>query len=288
MKINLNRIFFPVRKVSKNNTLNLGGKLTAAILSIVAVLGISCLVGVLEFRRMSNYVNSRISENVDGINLASHLNVALDEYNNCMLRAVGGLVSGQTDSTGRISLIASESVSFDPTPYKQEMDALIVLIQTKDLPNFSTVKASYKLYMEESLNFDSANFIVARDWYYNTLQPLYGAVGVNIDAMNKAIQTELQQNSVSFDEGFRRSVMPTLVSLVIAIVMCLLLLFFILSYYVKPLDKMLRGLDAYSASHHPYKNAFDGDDELQRLNTGITELVDENILLRKKISGRPQ
>ena len=62
-----------------------------------------------------------------------------------------------------------------------------------------------------------------------------------------------------------------------------LLLFFLLAYYVNPIYKMLNGLTNYRSFGSKYSYTFDGDDQLSELNEGITEVVGENIQLRKRI-----
>ena len=54
-------------------------------------------------------------------------------------------------------------------------------------------------------------------------------------------------------------------------------------YYVKPLYKMLDGIDNYLSYNRKYNYTFDGDDQLSELNAGISELIDENRQLRRRI-----
>ena len=63
----------------------------------------------------------------------------------------------------------------------------------------------------------------------------------------------------------------------------LLLLFFLMAYYVNPIYKMLSGLKNYRSLGSKYSFTFDGDDQLCELNEGITEVVGENIQMRKRI-----
>ncbi len=67
------------------------------------------------------------------------------------------------------------------------------------------------------------------------------------------------------------------------VILVLLLMFFITTYYVDPLGRMLKGLDDYRSIGRKYENAFDGDDQLAELNEGITELAEENRQLRRRI-----
>jgi hypothetical protein len=62
-----------------------------------------------------------------------------------------------------------------------------------------------------------------------------------------------------------------------------MLLFFMLSYYVNPLYKMLDSLDGFRSFDKIYTYTFEGDDELVRLNEGITEVTSENLKLRRRL-----
>ena len=59
--------------------------------------------------------------------------------------------------------------------------------------------------------------------------------------------------------------------------------FFITSFYVNPLNKMLEGLDEYRSMGRRYSYSFEGDDQLAELNEGITELTEENRQYRRRI-----
>ncbi len=63
----------------------------------------------------------------------------------------------------------------------------------------------------------------------------------------------------------------------------LMLLFFMLAYYVKPLYRMLDALNAYRLSDKKYTVRFEGDDQLAELNDGISEIAGENQQLRRRI-----
>ena len=59
--------------------------------------------------------------------------------------------------------------------------------------------------------------------------------------------------------------------------------YFILSYYVHPIYKMLNSLDAYSKMGRLNNCTFEGDDQLAELNDSITDLAEENLTLRKRL-----
>jgi hypothetical protein len=56
-----------------------------------------------------------------------------------------------------------------------------------------------------------------------------------------------------------------------------------MSYYVKPIYRISDGIDSYRASSRRHVYEFDGDDQLANINSGVTELIEENIELKKRI-----
>ena len=94
---------------------------------------------------------------------------------------------------------------------------------------------------------------------------------------------DLQANSEDFDQGFIRSMMPVVASVAVGVLLVILLMFFIISYYVNPLNRMLEGLDDYRSMSRRYSYTFEGDDQLVELNEGITELTEENRQYRRRI-----
>jgi hypothetical protein len=60
--------------------------------------------------------------------------------------------------------------------------------------------------------------------------------------------------------------------------------FFINVYYVKPVYKMLDELDNHLRFNRKYSLTFDGDDELAGLNKGITDIVEDNRVLKQRIA----
>ena len=98
---------------------------------------------------------------------------------------------------------------------------------------------------------------------------------VNRDA--SAIHDDL--NSVYY-----RSLIPGIVTMGVGILLVLMLLFFLLSFYVNPIYKMLDSLKAYRTNDKKYNYRFDGDDQLAELNEDITELANENQMLRQRIT----
>lgn len=264
------------KKVRGKLHMGMASKLIAAISSIIAILLVSGVISILEFRRMSNYVSDRISDNIACMNMSSDLAVALDEYNLKILSSVG-----KADSI-KISGI-------NPADYLGVTDSLVWQMVEKRLPYADSLVAAYSRYKACSFQLDDvivSDFVDTRDWFFTVLQPEYNYMRMWQDKVNLGIHDALRDNSVSFDESFYRSIMPGVVSVAVGILLVILLLFFILVYYVRPLDKMLRALDSFRRYSHPYNVVFEGDDQLQELNGNISEMAAEISIVKKKLRER--
>ena len=97
------------------------------------------------------------------------------------------------------------------------------------------------------------------------------------------LTVQFSEMSVTTNEFFR-SFIPSMVAVGVGILLILLLLFYIIVFYVRPLDKRVRNLNSYKSFNKKYTYSFDGDDQLSELNDSISELINENQMQRRRIS----
>ena len=71
------------------------GKLIASLLSIAAVLLVSCIISVMEYSRMSDYVSGLIADDISSINVANKLSEMSNTYNLDILALIGEGVSSK-------------------------------------------------------------------------------------------------------------------------------------------------------------------------------------------------
>ncbi|MBR1490536.1 MAG: hypothetical protein IJ611_07485 [Bacteroidales bacterium] len=254
--------------------LSLKTKMVLALSAIVVVLVLSSIISILEYRRMSNYVSEMIAEDINSINVAQRLANVTDNYNLQILTVIGD------ESLNSLP-------DFDQKKFVFYCDSLRSSFTEKQMmPITDSVLYSFSAYMLTSLELEQvlqSDFIDSRTWYFERLQPFFNRLRSDIDRLSQAMYDDLQQNSLDFDRGFYRSIVPGFVAVSVGVILVLLLMFFITTYYVDPLGRMLKGLDDYRSIGRKYENAFDGDDQLAELNEGITELAEENRQLRRRI-----
>ena len=254
--------------------LTLKTKMVLSLSAIAVVLIVSGIISIVEYRRMSNYVSDMIAEDINSINVAQKLAAVTDDYNLQILTVIGD------DSVNSLP-------DFDQQGFVSYCDSLRSIFSVENvLPLTDSVLYSYSAYMLTSLELEQvvkSDFIDSRTWYFERLQPSFNRLSGDIDRLSQAMYDDLKANSEEFDSGFHRSIVPVVVAVTVGVLLVLLLMFFIISYYVNPLNKMLEGLDDYRSLGRRDSYSFDGDDQLTELNEGITELTEENRQYRRRI-----
>ena len=249
-------------------------KLFFSLGSLAMILLLSSVISILEYRRMSDYVSDLIASNIKSINLSQKLAHITQEYNDQMLAVVV-----QND----ISLMPDFNLAY----FNAQSDSLRGSFTSgKMLPKVDSVVMSFDAFMKTSLKFDEvflADTVNTGEWFFGSLQPRYTKLRQDLTSLNEVIHEELRNNSADFDAGFYRSIIPGVVSVGAGLLLILLLLYFTMVYYVRPICRMSDGLDAYRLSSRRYLYEFDGDDQLANINAGLTEIIDENVELKRRV-----
>ncbi|MGN0190483.1 MAG: hypothetical protein ACI39U_02390 [Candidatus Cryptobacteroides sp.] len=243
--------------------------------SIAAILLLSSIISVLEYRRMSNYVSDLIASNINSLNLSQRLATITDNYNLQILALIG-------DETTNIL------PKLDRELFLDHCDSLKQSLKLPGaLPLADSVAYAYSAYMLTSLelqNVISSDFIDSRQWYFERLQPRFNILRQHLEKLNEAIYRDLEYNSETFQESFYRSIVPGVVSVAAGLMLVLLLLYFFLSYFVNPVSKISEGIFAYlsGGKRFSYTDS-EGDDEVSDLGRSVEELTEENIDLKRRI-----
>ena len=249
-------------------------KLFFSLGSLAMILLLSSVISILEYRRMSDYVSELIASNIKSINLSQKLADITQEYNDQMLAVVV-----QND----ISLMPD----FNLTYFNAQSDSLrSSFTSSKMLPKVDSEVMSFDAFMKTSLKFDEvflADSVDTGEWFFGSLQPRYTKLRQDLNSLNEVIHEELRDNSADFDAGFYRSIIPGVVSVGAGLLLILLLLYFTMVYYVRPIYRMSDGVDSYRVSGRRYIYEFDGDDQLANINSGLTEIIEENVELKRRL-----
>ena len=249
-------------------------KLFFSLGSLAAILLLSGFISIVEYRRMSDYVSELIASNIKSITLSQRLADITEEYNHQMLAVV---------VLNDISIMPE----FNLEDFNNQADSLKNSITSEhSIPMVDSVTTSFNTFMNTSIRFDEvflADSLDTGEWFFGTLQPCYNKFRHDMGVLNDSIHEELRHNSSDFDAGFYRSIIPGVVSVGAGLILIMLLFYFIMSYYVNPIYKIAAGVDNYRLSGRKHNYVMDGDDQLADINAGVTELIEENIELKRRI-----
>ena len=264
-----------LRNIFKNPIkLSLKQKMILSLSAIAVILLTSSIISVIEYKIMSTYVSDQIADNIHSINMAQELAESSNDYNLDILAVIG-----DDDLSSLPDFNQQEFVSHCDSLRDSFADVRKVRLA-------DSVLYAWSAYMLTSLELPEvlkSDFIDSRPWYFDRLQPRYNRLNAAIDRMSGEIYSDLKKNSSNFDSGFYRSIVPGIVAVGVGLLLVLMLLFFILSYYVNPIYKMVDGLENFRSYNKRYNYTFDGDDQLSELNRGISEITEENRELRRRL-----
>lgn len=264
---------FNIRK-RKERKPSMSRKLFFSLGSLAMILLLSSVISILEYRRMSDYVSELIAANIKSINLSQRLADLTQEYNDQMLAVVI-----QND----ISMMPDFNLDY----FNAQSDSLrSSFTSSRMLPKVDSVVMSFDAFMKTSQMFDEvflADTVNTGEWFFGSLQPTYMKLRQDLTYLNEVIYEDLRNNSSDFDAGFYRSIMPGIVAIGAGLLLIVLLFYFIMIYYVRPIYRMSDGIDGYRLSGRRHVYEFDGDDQLANVNAGVSELIDENVELKKRV-----
>lgn len=242
--------------------------------ALAAILLLSGVISILEYRRVSSYVSDQIASNINSIVLSQRLSDLTQEHNHQMLSVV---------VMNDISLMPE----FEDLPFGSVADSLRTTFTSQNaLPMLDTVVVSFNDFVRTSRKFDEiflADTVDTRKWFFGTLQPKYNTLIQDLGKLNEHIHADLKTNSENFDAGFYRSIIPGVVSVGAGLLLILLLLYFTLVNYVGPIYRISDGIDNYRQNGRRYMYDMEGDDQLSNINTGVTELIEENLELKHRL-----
>ena len=255
--------------------LSLRMKLMLSIGSIAVVLFLSSVISIMQYSKMSHYLSDLIADNIKSINTAQRIATVCDAYNLRILEVVG-----------------DESVKdlpeFDQEDFLASVNALKRSQTRRDIsPLADSLLYAYSAYILTSMELNDvilSDFIDSRTWFVERLQPQFNRLQKRISILSNRIYEDLRNNAERFDNGFYRSIIPCAVAVAMGLLLLFMFFFFINVYYVKPVYRMLDELDNVLRFNRKYNYTFDGDDELARLNKGITDIVEDNRVLKQRIA----
>lgn len=233
------------------------------------MLGFLCLGAMLAFSGMiSMFELTRLSRNTQNLLASSMKNMSLSKT---MLDAI------QEQNTSLLQMIVLQQNQYDSAFLESRQE-------------FEAALANAKASSGNTHNVDT--IALARDGYYSLIDDFFMTPGekdilwfmemystsyLGLTSAIKAYMITTQETMINKAEALEsnayRAIMPGIITLCVAILIVLIFAFMMDIYYIKPIQRMTKGLNSLLQHKLPYNIQVDGDDEIARLNRQIDELA---------------
>ncbi len=251
--------------MKRKNTSGISAKVTRGFVFIALILFFSGALSVFELVRMNDFVSRRINDNVRCVELSSALYAVQSEYNSRILTSMAD------DS------LSAPDITYDDT-FTEYLDEIFNSLLDKSQKNAAdSVLYAYAAYMQVSREASKVwpeGTSARREWYFSRLKPVFERQNHYIEALSQATRKALEDNSGSMDDALYRSLMPSVISLLAAIILIFLFDLYLKYYFINPVLRINRGIRDFKQVHKPYSVKVVNDDEIAQLSSQVEELTE--------------
>lgn len=267
--------FLYICTMKRLKELGIKNKVLLGSVAIGLMLFFAGIIAYFEFSRMSKYVSTLISDNIESVNTSRYLMNISDEYNTNILEIIG---DDDLYSIPELEIDDNFIASLNSLQHHFTIDAEKTVADS--------VLYSYVAYMHvvnEVYSVWNEGYSSRREWYFERLQVVYDKLKGYIQELTTISQNALASNYDKLNDSFYRSIMPIIIAVSAGIVLVILFNYFLNIYILIPLLKINKGLKSYKEYNRNYDVKFDyGNDQIQELNLSIKDIVEENKSLKKK------
>ncbi|MCR5708903.1 MAG: MCP four helix bundle domain-containing protein [Bacteroidales bacterium] len=261
----------------KFKKLGIKRKVLLGCIVLALILFFSSLISIFEFTKMNRYVSAVIADNIRSINTARELLNVSEQYN---ISLMNSLVIEGTERPEEVPLIEDENLisSFENLSRS--------FVTPEERAAADSVLYAYAAYMQvvvEAGQMWQNDYAARQHWFFNRLQPVYLKFRGYMMSLTSICQDSLIESSQDIREGFYRSLMPGLVSVIVGMILVLLFNYYLNYYMINPLLRVTSGIKGYRYHGLSYNVKLDSEDELEELNTAVGDIVDQNQTLKREL-----
>lgn len=252
----------------------IGKRVTAAFLSIVALLSVSGVISLFELSNLSYDTEAILSANNRDMEVAKELLNSAHDHSRAMIdvavfgneqyKALCEEALKHLDSN--IALVSDKA----PAAVRGALDTLAMY--SADLRNLSENYSTTESVVIDSLTVEVRR-VDGRKWYVGTYEPAYNRFVEQTRRYITLSHGELAPRAAQLSKNAYRSVAPVLISLLVMIAVVLMFYYFVYIYGVKPILNINRALSDYLSFKLPFKTKASMIDEIKELNDNIENLI---------------
>lgn len=250
-------------------------RISIGFMSLVALLFFAVAISVAELDRVRDDAREIVEAGDLGSNLAAMMMSGLQKQNSAILRMVA------TENIQPDKEYSEGKEEFE-TAYAEAME---VMIHGTDLDAITAAEEQYLLVVESYLSpapgaiaNDSTGMIEpirpdAKKFLEEYL-PAYYAIDEAVKRYMASPQSSIAHRTAMVEDNAYRTITPSIITLLVAILVVLMFHFFIDIYHIKPVLRINKSLEQYIASRVPFNPQVEGNNELSALKSNIEKLIE--------------
>ena len=259
----------------KVQNMSIKKKVRLGCIVLAAILFFSTLISILEYVKMNNYVSEVITDNIRSINTSKEMLSVAEQHNISLMNSlVMNDEALSLDFGNQDDLISSFS------------DLKKKFVTPAERASADSVLYAYAAYMQivsEAETVWQSDFDARKEWFFNRLQPVYLSMRGYMMDLTAVCQDALVRNSQNLQEGFQRSLMPGMIAVLVGLVMVFLFFYYLNYYIINPILKVNKGFRNSNLYGKAYDVRLDSDDEIQELNTMVSDIIDLKDSYKKQL-----
>lgn len=240
------------------------GKIAFGFLSLAVLLLFAGAVSMYELNRGRAKTQEIIELSIKSSLLTENMLDAVEKQNVAVLRMI---VSNDTDIPDKSFYEASKEFDKALSGVKQLF---------KDTTDFNAIQQAEIKYHNVVNSYTDQNLTRDMEWFLSTYLDSYHELDSAIKTYLISPKTSLAERTTRLERNTYKSITPSILTLLIAMLIVLMFYFFIDMYYVRPVLKINKGLRGYLQLRIPFSVSFEGDKEIEDLKEMIEELISKS------------
>ena len=237
-------------------------KIFSSFMLLVFMLLIAGLMSIWELRKMNNSFSDVIDNNYQSIEHALKVIYALEREDSGILM----VYLGDKDEGMRVINSADSTISISMIEIKKNAT------EEGEEGVINNIEVEYKTYFA-LLDSAITNQISTEEVVYRNLHNQFIKTKKEVNFLMELNQNSMYSKAREMHDKLYQTMMPGIVSIVLAIIFALLLNFFISRYFVDPLHKLISATQSYKPPLPNLNVDIKSEDELKTLQMEINNLI---------------
>lgn len=238
-------------------------KIISGFSILAAMLFVAGLIMIFQLNKIGNSIENLFTDYYTSIEAANLMGEAIDQH------ATGVLFVINKDTLKGTTMMKQSEELFRKS-YEQALAHVTVKGEDTLLASIHHV---YTIYLNQIKQQSGKSTEVTLDQYVNFAHNTIGELRSRIKEFAYMNQNAMLDTGKLLQMQTHQTIMPGIIALIGSVVFVLLFNYMVNHFIASPIVRITKAVEVYSRSKKPYKVAIDTKDELSRLSTAISKLL---------------